>query len=108
MLISNAEMIIVIDPLCVKKNFNEAHKSENFSVYRDIYSHMEILDIYVLIEQIDTEFPEIAVSFKLRLTDKRGLARHIPLTHREMEKYFPALSLMSPFRQNLLWFSQSK
>lgn len=75
-----------------KKNFNEAHKSENFSVYRDIYSHMEILDIYVLIEQIDTEFPEIAVSFKLRLTDKRGLARHIPLTQRDGKIFSSTLS----------------
>ena len=38
--------------LCVK-DFNEAYKSENFSVYRDFYIHVEILDIYF--SDIDTE-----------------------------------------------------
>ena len=52
MLVSDAEIIIVTDHLCVK-DFNEAYKSENFSVYRDFYIHVEILDIYF--SDIDTE-----------------------------------------------------
>lgn len=49
MLVSNAEIITVTNNLCVK-DFNKAYKSENFSVYRDLYIHLAVGNIYFLTE----------------------------------------------------------